>query len=82
MRDDLAVGKRGQGYGSEDNLRRYLEEAQQRLNRDVASSVGARPRNVSWLDFGLTRRISKSVADSFAFASRAFGKLAGSPVEL
>jgi hypothetical protein len=45
------MGKRGEGYGSEDHLRKYLASADAVLNRAVAESLGTSPASITWLDF-------------------------------
>src|SRR4051812_4671491 len=47
------MGRRGEGYGSEDHLRRYLTEQPKALNEAVAGVPGVRGLSVSWLDFPL-----------------------------
>jgi hypothetical protein len=45
------MGKRGDGYGSEDHLLRYFSEHRPVLNAAVASELGVPASSVSWLDF-------------------------------
>jgi hypothetical protein len=45
------MGKRGDGYGSEDHLRRYLAEHERVLNAAIAEEIGTSPEAVSWLAF-------------------------------
>jgi hypothetical protein len=45
------VGLRGDGYGSEDHLRRYLDIRRGRLNNVVSSVVGVGAEEISWLPF-------------------------------
>jgi len=45
------MDQRGDGYGSEDHLRRYLEVHRGRLNKAVAAEVGGSVNEISWLPF-------------------------------
>jgi hypothetical protein len=45
------MGKRGDGYGSEYHLRRYLAEHADVLNAAVAEELGTTPDAISWLPF-------------------------------
>ena len=47
------MGRRGEGYGSEDHLRNYLAQDQRTLDAAVASSFDAPIDSVSWLDYPL-----------------------------
>ena len=48
------MGRRGDGYGSEDHLRRYLAARREKLDTAVARSIGAKPSSIRWLDFPRT----------------------------
>jgi hypothetical protein len=43
------VGRRGDGYGSEYHLHRYLEDCPDKFNESVAEAVGCSPTAISWL---------------------------------
>lgn len=45
------MGKRGDGYGSEDHLRGYLEVQQPGLNSAIASALDVAAEQVEWLPF-------------------------------
>jgi hypothetical protein len=49
------MGKRGNGYGSEYHLRRYLSEEPSKLNVAIAAVVGDRDHIFEWLPFGTAK---------------------------
>jgi hypothetical protein len=48
------MGKRGDGYGSEDQLHRYLDERREEITAAVASALGDPAQPIEWLDFPRT----------------------------
>jgi hypothetical protein len=50
------VGRRGDGYGSEDHLRRYLALKRGVLDEAVCAAVECPRTTVGWLDFPVTKR--------------------------
>jgi hypothetical protein len=48
------VGRRGDGYGSEDHLRSYLEFDRSTFDRAIARTLGVRVESLSWLAFPKT----------------------------
>jgi hypothetical protein len=45
---------RGSGYGSEDHIRRYLDEYPTVVAKAIAATLGIKPSVVSWLPFPMT----------------------------
>lgn len=48
------MGKRGDGYGSEDHLRNYLAKSPHSLTAAVATELGADPSSIQWLPYPAT----------------------------
>lgn len=48
------MGRRGDGYGSEDHLRRYLAEQPTTLDKRAATVLGVKAESIEWLDFPTT----------------------------
>ena len=50
------MGRRGDGYGSEDHLRRYFADHQDVLNRKVGAALGVRSSVIEWLPYIATEK--------------------------
>lgn len=48
------MAKRGEGYGSEDHLRNYLQRHRKKFDAAVAAALGAHPKSLAWLDYPKT----------------------------
>jgi hypothetical protein len=68
------MGKRGDGYGSEYHLRRYLSEREQELSTAVRAAVGAPSSRCEWLPFPSVDGVERELKGVEFLAANAAGR--------